>query len=195
MKRIILASRSPRRKQLLESIGLKFKVVVSNIDEKLIVEKNPQKLAEKLSRQKANAILKKYKNAIVIAADSIVVQNKEIIGKPTSEKNASEILQKLSGRKHTVITGFTVLDTKTKKSVTRSVISKVYFKKLTKEEIEVYVKTGKLMDKAGAYGIQDKAGVFIEKVEGDFFNVVGLPIFAVCKTLQEFGINISSHWK
>ncbi|HZJ18224.1 MAG TPA: Maf family protein [Patescibacteria group bacterium] len=195
MKKIILASKSPRRKQLLESIKLKFEVVVSDFNESLIKEKDPRKLVEEISKQKAKTVAGKYKDAMIIAADTTVVLDKKIIGKPTSIDNAREILQKLSGRGHKVITGFTILDAKTKKSVTKSVASRVYFKKLTKKEIEAYIKTGEPMDKAGAYGVQDKAGAFIEKIEGDFFNVVGLPIFSVCKTLLEFGINITSHWK
>lgn len=195
MRRIILASKSPRRKQLLESIKLNFEVVVSEFNEETVKEKNPQRLVEDVSRQKAKVVAEKNKNAIIIAADTIVVLDREIIGKPISVKNAKEILQKLSNSKHLVITGFTVLDSKTKKSVTKSVISKVFFKNLTKKEINAYIKTGEPMDKAGAYGVQDRAGAFIEKIEGDFFNVVGLPIFSVCKTLLEFDINIISHWK
>lgn len=195
MKKIILASKSPRRKQLLKSIKLKFEVVVSNLNEDLIVEKNPKKLVEKISKQKAKTVAKKHKNAIIIAADTIVVLDGGIIGKPGSKKEAIEILKKLSNRSHEVITGFTVLDSKTKKIVTKSVVSKVYFKKLTEKEILVYVETGEPMDKAGAYGVQDRAGAFIEKIEGDFFNVVGLPIFNVCKALLKFDINIISHWK
>lgn len=195
MRKIILASKSPRRKKLLESIKLKFETVISNFNEELVFEENPKKLVEKISKQKAKLVAEKNKNAIIIAADTTVVLDKKIIGKPISINNAREILQKLSGRKHEVITGFTILDSKTKKSVTKSVVSKVYFKKLTEKEISTYIKTGEPMDKAGAYGVQDRAGVFIEKIEGDFFNVVGLPIFSVCKTLLEFDTNIISHWK
>lgn len=191
MKRqIILASKSPRRKQLLENIGLKFKIVPSDVNEDLIPISFPKKHAENLSREKAKKVAEKYEDAIIIGADSIVVFKGEIIGKPKSLKNAKEILRRLSGQKHTVITGFTVLDSKTNKSLTKSVSSRVFFKKLTEKEINVYVGSKEPMGKAGAYAIQEKAGMFIEKVEGDFFNVVGLPIFALCKTLQEFGINI-----
>jgi septum formation protein len=191
MRQIILASKSPRRKQLLKNIGLNFKVVPSNINEDLIHISSPKKYAEILSLQKAKKVAEKFKDAIIIGADSIVILKGEIIGKPSSLKNAKEILRKLSGQRHMVITGFTVLDSKINKSITNSVLSYVTFKKLSEEEINDYVKTGELMDKAGAYAIQEKAGVFIEKIEGDFFNVVGLPIFALCKILQEFDINIS----
>jgi len=193
MKQIILASKSPRRKELLENIGLKFKIVPSDINEDLISFSSPKEYAERLSKEKAKKVVEEYQDAIIIGADSIVILNGEIIGKPKSLENAKEILRKLSGRKHTVITGFTVVDSKTGKSVTKSVLSSVTFKKLSEEEIDDYVTTGELMDKAGAYAIQEKAGAFIEKVEGDFFNIVGLPIFALCKVLQEFDINISRY--
>ena len=191
MKRqIILASKSPRRKQLLENIGLKFKIVPSDVNENLISISFPKKYAGNLSREKAKKVAEIYKDAIIIGADSIVIFKGKIIGKPKSLKNAKEILKRLSGQKHTVITGFTILDSKTNKSLTKSVSSRVFFKELTEKEINVYVKSKEPMGKAGAYAIQEKAGMFIEKVEGDFFNVVGLPIFALCKELQEFGINI-----
>lgn len=194
MKRqIILASKSPRRKHLLENIGLQFKIVPSNINEDLISVSSPKVYAEILSREKAKKVAEKYKDAIIIGADSIVIFKGEIIGKPSSLKNAKEILRKLSGQKHKVITGFTVLDSKTNKLVTKSVLSYVTFKKLSEDEINAYAKAKESMGKAGAYAIQEKAGVFIEKVEGDFFNVVGLPIFALCKVLQEFDINISGY--
>jgi len=194
MKRqIILASKSPRRKHLLENIGLKFKIVPSDINEDLIPLSSPRKYAENLSKEKTKKVAQKYKDAIIIGADSIVIFKGEIIGKPKSMKNAKEILRKLSGQKHLVITGFTVLDSKAGKSITKSVLSYVFFKPLSEKEINAYVKSKEPMGKAGAYAIQEKAGMFIEKVEGDFFNVVGLPIFALCKTLQEFGININSY--
>lgn len=194
MKRqIILASKSPRRKHLLENIGLKFKIVPSDINEDLIPLSSPRKYAENLSKEKAKKVAQKYKDAIIIGADSIVIFKGEIIGKPKSMKNAKEILRKLSGQKHLVITGFTVLDSKAGKSITKSVLSYVFFKPLSEKEIDAYVKSKEPMGKAGAYAIQEKAGMFIEKVEGDFFNVFGLPIFALCKTLQEFGININRY--
>jgi septum formation protein len=193
MRKIILASKSPRRKQLLENIGLKFNVVPSNINEALVLISSPKKYAETLSLLKAKKVAEKFNDAIIIGADSIVIFKGEIIGKPISLKNAKEILRKLSGQKHMVITGFTVLDSRTNKSKTSSVLSYVTFKRLSEEEINNYVKTGKLTDKAGAYAVQEKAAAFIEKIEGDFFNVVGLPIFALCKTLQEFDINISRY--
>lgn len=194
MRKIILASKSPRRKRLLENIGLQFKIVPSNINEN-IASSSPREYAENLSLRKARKVAQKYKDAIIIGADSIVVFKGEIIGKPSSVRNAREILRKLSGKKHLVITGFTVLDSKTNKSETKSVLSKVVFKKLTEKEINEYVKSREPMGKAGAYAVQERASVFIKKIEGDFFNIVGLPVFSLCRVLQKFGINITENWK
>jgi septum formation protein len=194
MRKIILASKSPRRKALLEQIKLKFTVDVSDIDESKIPYSTPNNLAKNLSKAKASAVSKKYKDAIIIAADTLVVLGKEIIGKPRDKEDAIKMLRKLSGKTHTVITGFTIYDLQFEKKITKTVKSKVKFKKMTDEEIKSYVKTGEPMDKAGGYGIQDKSAIFIEKVEGDFFNVVGLPIFSLCKELYKFGINIVGEW-
>jgi septum formation protein len=191
MRQIVLASKSPRRKRLLENIGLKFTIIPSNINEDLIPIASPKEYAETLSKKKTQKVAQKHKDAIIIGADSIVIFKNEIIGKPSSFKNAKEILRKLSGQRHMVITGYTVLDSKTNNSITNSVTSYVVFKDLTDNEINAYVKTREPMGKAGAYAIQEKAGRFIEKVEGDFFNVVGLPIFALCQELEKFGINIT----
>lgn len=190
MRKIILASASPRRKALLKQIGLNFEVVVSDIDEKIDKNLKPDKLAENLSLQKAEDVAKKYKDAIIIAADTFVVLDNEILGKPGTAKKAREMLKKLSGKVHSVITGFTIIDTKSGKTVTKSVKSKVFMKKLTKEEIDAYVNTGEPLDKAGAYAVQERGGLFVKKIEGDFFNVVGLPIFAVTKALKKFGVKI-----
>ena len=179
MRKVILASKSPRRKELLERVGLKFEIRVSEFDEKSIPQSDPTEFVETVSREKAKTIAEQIWDAIIIAADTIIVVDGKIIGKPQSKENAKEILQKLSGRDHLVITGFTIMDSKAKVLTTRSVKSKVYFRELSEEEIDVYVATGEPMDKAGAYGIQEKAGIFLEKVEDDFFKVVGMPISAV----------------
>lgn len=194
-KKIILASKSPRRKELLKTVGLKFKVKNSEFSESSINAASPSEHAEILSKSKAKQAALKYKNALIIAADTIVDLEGEIIGKPKGEDNAKEILRKLSGKTHSVITSFTITDAVFNKSSTRSVESKVTLKSLTDEEIEAYVKTKEPLDKAGAYGIQGKGGVFIESVEGDYFNVVGLPIFALCEELRRFGIDIIKSWK
>jgi septum formation protein len=195
MQKIVLASKSPRRKELLTQIGLDFIVDVSEIDEDKFKNLAPQSLVKKLSRVKAEKVAKRHKNAIIIAADTLVVLGKELIGKPKDEKDAVRILKKLSGKTHTVITGFTILDSKTKRQITEIVKSKLKFKELSNQEIKDYVTTKEPMDKAGGYGIQGKASVFIERINGDFSNIVGLPIFSLCKALKKFGINITANWQ
>ncbi len=192
MQKIILASQSPRRKKILEQIGLEFTVAVSDFDETKIKFKTPQEMVEKLSFEKAKMIAQKYPKAIIIGADTTVIFQKEIIGKPKSKADAFRILRLLSGNTHEIVTGFTVI--KGKKSVTKHVISKVRFKKMTEAEIKAYVETGDPMDKAGGYGIQEKGGLFMENIEGDYFNVVGLPIFAVARALKQFGVDITKNW-
>lgn len=195
MKKIILASGSPRRKKILEQIGLKFSVEKSNYEEKRIADSTPSQIVEFLSLEKANLLAVKYGDAIIIGADTLVVLNGEILGKPKSGEEAREMLRKLRNKTHTVVTGFTVLDTKSGRAVTKHVETKVKFKDLSEMEISAYVETGEPMDKAGGYGIQDKGGLFIEEIDGDYFNVVGLPLFAVSETLREFGIDITEAWK
>jgi len=195
VRKVVLASKSPRRKEILERVGLRFEVKASDFNEKTILQADPVEFVETVSREKAKTVAAKYEDAVVIAADTIIVVGGEIIGKPQSPEHAKEILHKLSGRDHLVITGFTIMDSKAKVLITRSVESKVYFKELSDEEIDAYVATGEPMDKAGAYGVQEKAGIFLEKIEDDFFNVVGLPVLAVTEELKKFGVKITDFWK
>ncbi len=192
MKKIILASKSPRRKKILEQVGLSIKVVVSDFDEDKISFKTPQEMVEKLSLEKAKTVARKHPSAIILAADTTVIFNGEIIGKPKSKKDAFRILKLLSGSTHEIVTGFTIVEGQ--KSITKHVASKVKFKQLLDKEIGVYVATGEPMDKAGGYGVQERGGLFMEYIEGDYFNVVGLPIFAVAQVLKEFGVDITKNW-
>ncbi len=192
-RRVVLASNSPRRKELLDQIGLKFTTIASNISEDIKIT-SPISFVKHLSIKKAKFVSRKEEDAVIIGADTIVVLKNEIIGKPKSLEDAINILKKLSGRTHLVITGFTVLDSKTKKSITKAVKTKVVFKKLTTEEIEEYVYSSSVLDKAGAYAIQEKSAVFIKEIEGDYFNIVGLPIFSLYHELKKFGINITENW-
>lgn len=190
MRKIILASSSPRRTQLLKQIGLAHTIVKSDVDEKISEHISPRKQAENLSLQKAKAVAKNYPDALIIAADTIIVLGKKIIGKPKSKKDAKRILRLLSGKPHKVFTGFTLIDTANKKTITDSEESTVYVKKLTEKEINAYVASKEPLDKAGAYGINEKGAVIIEKIEGDFSNVVGLPLYKLSQTLEKFGINV-----
>jgi septum formation protein len=190
MKKIILASSSPRRKELLDQIGLKFEVVPSNHVEDTSSRQNPHELARLISRNKALAVANSYKNAIIIAADTFIIFHGSILGKPHTEGDAREMLKKLSGRTHSVITGFTIIDTDSNKTVSKSVKTKVHIKKLSSREIDTYVKSKEPLDKAGAYAIQGLGAVIIDKIEGDYFNVMGLPLCALTQCLQDFGIDV-----
>jgi len=190
MKRIILASASPRRKELLEKIGLKFEVDASNCVEEVDPALEPDELTRRISLTKAKSVAPRYKDALIIAADTIGVIGKKLLGKPHTADEARKMLAQISGKSHEVITGFTVLDTASNKVFSGTVNTKVYIKKLTGQEIAAYVRTGEPMDKAGAYGIQGLGAVIVEKIEGDYYNVVGLPLSALAEVLKEFGINV-----
>ncbi len=184
---IILASASPRRKQLLEEIGIPFKVQTKNVEESFPSHLKPDEVAAYLSTLKAKAFLDDEFNerTLVITADTIVTLNGKILGKPTGRQNAIQILQQLSAKKHRVITGVT-MRSKHKQTVF-SVTTDVYFKALSIDEIEFYVDTFKPFDKAGAYGIQEWIGhVAIEKIEGSYFNVMGLPTHRLYEELMVF---------
>src|SRR3989344_8421951 len=190
MRKIVVASASRRMKKLLEQIGLQFEVCVSNFDEKEGSNLTPHELAKNLSLGKAKEVASKYKNAIIISADTFVSFKGAILSKPETKENARQTLKLLSGRAHPIITGFTILDTRTGKTVSKSIETKVYMKKLTDEEIEGYIKTGEPLDKAGAYGIQERGAMFVEKIEGDYSNVVGLPLYELVEELKKFGIKV-----
>ena len=190
MKRIILASSSPRRKELLEKIGLKFEVEPSNYKEDINSWLEPHELAREVSLKKAEVVASKHKNAIVIAADTFIVFEGEILGKPGTGAEARKMLRTISGKSHSVITGFSIIDTAKNKKLSRSVETKVHIRKLTLAEIDTYVKSKEPLDKAGAYAIQGLGAVFVESIEGDYYNVIGLPLCSLTEALKEFGINI-----
>jgi septum formation protein len=199
-RKIVLASGSPRRKELLEKIGVEFTVDPSDypedwqstiqINKDLGIALIPEKLAQSISIRKAAAVAPKYPNAIIIAADTLGVLRGKVIGKPRTPDEARQMLQALSGKSHRVVTAFTILDSKNNKMVTRAVVTRVYFKKLDHAEIDNYVKTGEPLDKAGAYAIQGKGSIFVEKIDGDYYNVMGLPLNSLSESLKEFGVQI-----
>ena len=190
MRRIILASSSPRRKELLEKLGLKFEVYPTELKEQYKRSANPRELVQSLSREKALAAANSYPDSFIIAADTIGWLDGEILGKPADSREAHEMLKRMSGRSHLVITGYTIIDTASGKQVSDSVETKVWFRKLTEVEIDAYVKTGEPLDKAGAYAIQGLGAIFVEKLEGDYFNVIGLPLCALAVALARFGISL-----
>ncbi|CUU03580.1 septum formation protein [Candidatus Thermokryptus mobilis] len=186
-KPIVLASASPRRQVLLKQIGLKFTVHPSGIDEDSIQSISPADHVLNLSKKKATEVAKKYDDAIIISADTIVVLEGEIINKPKDPNEAKQMLRKLSGKTHQVYTGFTILDTKTGRFISDFEVTDVKFRELSDEEIDEYVATGSPLDKAGAYGIQDDYGaVFVEKINGCFYNVVGFPLTKFYLRMKEF---------
>jgi septum formation protein len=190
MKKIVLASASPRRRELLELIGLVFEVDPGNAAEDLDPELSPHELAKTISLQKALEVARKHVNAIVIAADTFIVFQGRIIGKPATEAGAKEILTTLCGTSHSVITGFTVLDTGDNRTVSRAIETIVHMKQLTPDEIDAYIRTKEPMDKAGAYAIQGTGSLIVDRIEGDYFNVIGLPLSALAECLKQFGIKV-----
>ena len=189
-RKIILASASPRRKEILGKTGLKFSVDAGDYKEDMDLALKPRQLARFLSSEKARAVAVKYASALVIAADTFIVFQGSLLGKPHTREEARRMLTLLNGRQHSVLTGFTVIDTRTGKKLSRSVETKVFFKKMTGQEIESYVKTGEPLDKAGAYAIQGLGAVLVKKIEGDYFNVMGLPLRSLTGVLRKFGVSV-----
>jgi septum formation protein len=189
-RKIILASASPRRREILKMTGLKFSVDAGDYEEDMDLPLGPRQLARLLSSEKARAIAVKYSDALVIAADTFIVFKGSLLGKPHTSEEAGRMLDLLNGKAHSVITGFTVIDTRTKKKLSRSVETRVYFRKLTAKEIASYISTGEPLDKAGAYAIQGIGAVIVKKIEGDYFNVMGLPLSSLAEALKKFGVYV-----
>ena len=185
-QKIYLASKSPRRRKLLKQLGIKFKSFSVNSIEEFFDGEHPIESVKRIALEKMQLAKKEVNNSIIITADTIVVLDKKVLGKPQNEEDAIKILSMLSGKKHTVFTGFCVLNQKTKKQIVNYEKTEVEFRKLTKDEIIDYVKGGSPMDKAGAYGIQDDFGaVFVKRIEGCYYTVVGLPLTNLYNTLRK----------
>lgn len=182
MEKIILASASPRRRELLELAGIPFEVIVSEAEE-VITRKNPGEVVEELSLCKAQAVAEHHPDRLVLGADTIVVRDGEILGKPRDEADAKRMLEKLRGRTHQVYTGVTLIKGKKKHSFHEMADVEVY--PMSEEEIEDYIRTGEPMDKAGAYGIQGRFGIYIKEIKGEYNTIVGLPIARVCHELSK----------
>lgn len=177
---LILASASPRRKALLSLFGIPFTVRAADIDETMDPEKPPFDEVARVSRSKALAVSRGEED-VVIAADTIVVCQGKVLGKPHSEEEAASMLRLLSGRDHQVMTGCTILFGDRAETFTE--VTSLHFRPLSEKEIQKYVQSGEPMDKAGAYGIQGGAALFCEKLEGDYYNVMGLPVCRLYETL------------
>ncbi len=185
--RFVLASASPRRKELLKNAGYEYEVCPADIDETTPEGVEPQVACEILARKKAQAVLKANPDAVVLGSDTIVVLGNKILGKPENESDAKAMLKALSGRVHQVCTGLCVCS----KDKTLSMVSEadVRFYELSDEMIDAYIATGEPMDKAGAYGIQAIGSMLVKSIDGDYFTIVGLPVAKAARMLAEFGIN------
>lgn len=195
MSELILASASPRRKELLSNMGLDFDVMVSDADESEVDKTVPPHIyVQELAFLKAAAVGKKRiknRDALIISADTIVTADGRIFGKPEDDKDAFDMLKYLSGRSHEVYSGFCVLRMRDGKTVCRHVCTEVTFKSLTDEKIRRYIESREPADKAGAYGIQGLGAMLIEGIKGDYFNVVGLPVSSLADVLEEeFGFEL-----
>lgn len=185
---LVLASQSPRRRKLLEQLGLKFDVAPSTIHEEGLSETEPSKYVSLLASHKAEDVARRCGGrSIVIGADTIVVLEGEIINKPEDVSDAFAMLKKLSGNMHSVYTGISIVDSMTMESISDYMRTRVKFRILTDDEIRAYINTGSPMDKAGAYGIQDDFGaVFVSEINGCYYNIVGLPLELLYTRLKKF---------
>ena len=181
---LILASGSPRRKEILDTMGLRYTVEVSDADERFCGA--PKETVLELSRRKAFAVAKKHDAALILAADTIVCDG-EILGKPGNAENAKRMLERLSGKWHSVFTGMTLIDTTSGRCISRADETRVHFVEMKPCEIDAYVATDEPLDKAGAYAIQGRAGMYIDRIEGSYSNVVGLPMALLRSMLAEMG--------
>lgn len=189
---IILASASERRRELLKRIVPDFKVIASDFNEDSITFNGDCiKYVKNLSLGKARNVANKTESAnIIIGCDTIVYHNKKVLGKPKNEEEANEMLTSLSGNSHFVYSGISIIDSESNSIVQDYVCTEVYFSKLSESQIHSYIKSGEPMDKAGAYGIQGYGGIFVEKINGCYYNVVGLPINKLYSLLGDMGVNL-----
>lgn len=188
MKNIILASASPRRKELLEQIGVAFTVIPSKGAE-TVTKTAPSDIVEELAQQKAESVAAQVADGIIIGADTVVCQDGKIMGKPKDHEDAHRMLQQLQGEMHSVFTGVTLIvkeNGEVKDRQTFSQETRVYVCAMTEEEIGQYIASGEPMDKAGAYGIQGRFAAYVDSIEGDYNNVVGLPVSAVWQELKQY---------
>ena len=185
-KPLILASKSPRRVQLLKQIGMDFQVIVSDVVETLENNRPPKEQAIELSLAKAQDVAKQVDNGLIIGADTIVILYEKILGKPIDFNDAFSMLKYLSGQTHQVYTGFTIVDSTTANYISDCECTNVTFRSLTDQEIETYIHLDSPFDKAGSYGIQDRSALFVEKIDGCYYNVVGFPLTKFYLRLIDF---------
>jgi septum formation protein len=184
--RVVLASASPRRRELLNLIGIAHEVRPANIDETMRPREAPRRYAERLAREKASAVATRDPDLITIGADTVVVINRKVLGKPADANDAARMLRMLSGREHTVITAVAVSRGRKLRSAVEEV--RVKFRRLRDDEIDDYIAMGEPMDKAGAYGIQGYGATIVERIEGDYFAVMGLPLVRLVGLMRDVGV-------
>ena len=184
---LILASASPRRQELLRSVGLKFKIIPAHINENGLAGEGPRQHVKRLAREKAMVIAKQYPEAWVLGADTIVVIDGIVLGKPENKTQARKMLQKLSGREHKVFTGFTIAHVAAEIYRTKVIQSAVQFKTISPKEMDWYVASDEPYDKAGGYAVQGQGAFFIKSIRGSYTNVIGLPLCEVLEELKSFG--------
>ena len=187
---IYLASASPRRKELLEQLGLTFTVIIKNVDENIGGQISPGQLVEVLSERKAREVVRELDRGLVIGSDTVVVWRDRILGKPKDRKEALEMLSCLQGDEHSVYSGVAVINVETGKTDLFHERTQVFFRNASREELELYVNTGEPLDKAGAYAVQGIGAVLINGIEGCYSNVVGLPLSRLARALKDFGVDI-----
>lgn len=188
---IILASASPRRKEILENASVKFEVMASSIEELTLDGESPCQMVMRLAFEKGMDIASRQKNDLIISADTIVVIDNTVLGKPENEIEPRKMITSLSGRTHQVITGISLINLDNNKKIIDYVISNVKFKNLSEEDINDYIRTKESLDKAGAYGIQGYGALLVDEIQGDYFNIVGLPISRLSDLLKKhFNINL-----
>ncbi|MDP2947790.1 MAG: Maf family protein [Nanoarchaeota archaeon] len=194
MEKIILASASPRRKQIMEMMGVKYETISPNYDEDNSVNLTPKETVMLFAREKAMNVAKRS-DGIVIGADTIIFFKDKKIGKPKDKEEAFRILKMLSGKMHEVYSGISIINTKTGEEINDFEITEVKFKELSDEEIIKYIETNEPMDKSGSYAIQGYASVFVEKINGCYYNVMGLPVNKLVSNLNKLGVAVCDYWK
>lgn len=185
-KRLILASASPRRKELLEALGVSVKVVPAHVEEKIRIGEGPVQFVRRLAKEKAEKVSVRFPDCWVLGADTIVILGAKVLGKPKDRREAERFLSALSGKTHRVVTACCLTKSKENKTLLWTVSTRVTFKDMKPEEIRWYVRTGEPLDKAGAYGIQGKGAFCVKTISGSYTNVVGLPLTEVLEALETY---------
>lgn len=190
-REIILASASPRRRELLSGLGLSFKVHPSDVEETVEeLPDDPKERVHLLAKRKARSVADHYSQGLVLGVDTVVALPGRILEKPIDARAAANMLRELSGGWHAVYSGLTLIDIESDRELSKTVCTDVHFLPLDEQTIEAYVATGEPLDKAGAYGIQGRAAVFIDEIRGDYYNVVGLPLAVLAGMFRNFGYEV-----